>query len=121
MAVGGTMTPPEIMTDEDDMSPFGIKKIVDCKFDQEGKQLYKVKWTETWEPAENLTTCQHLIDDFWSFINNAKTNEQIARDHRKRMKLDHCAVNNNNNNVNNNNSNNDSDSNSFNENKINIY
>jgi len=56
---------------------FGIKKIVDCKAEG-GKQFYKVKWEATWEPAEALVTCQHLIDEFWSFINNKKAKEATA-------------------------------------------
>lgn len=51
---------------------------------QGGKQMYKVKWEATWEPAENLTSCQHLIDEFWSFVNKAKSNEEISQQ-RKRV------------------------------------
>ena len=68
-------------------SSFGIKKIVDCKIGEDGQQMYKVKWEPTWEPAANLITCQHLIDEFWSFVNIAKANEEVAQQHRKRMKL----------------------------------
>ena len=49
--------------------------------------MYKVKWEPTWEPAENLASCQHLIDEFWSFVNKAKTNEEVAQQHRKRVSL----------------------------------
>ncbi|XP_066915820.1 early growth response protein 1-like isoform X6 [Clytia hemisphaerica] len=75
----------------DQQCSFGIKKIVDCKIDQTGKQLYKVKWEATWEPADSLSSCQHLIDEFWGFVNKAKTNEDIAQQHRKRMRLDPSA------------------------------
>ena len=66
-------------TEELDGSSFGIKKIVDCRVSSEGKQLYKVKWLETWEPAESLITCQNLIDDFWSRVNRAKAVEKTAQ------------------------------------------
>ena len=49
--------------------------------------MYKVKWEATWEPAENLSSCQHLIDEFWSFVNKAKSNENIAQQQRKRVSL----------------------------------
>ena len=49
--------------------------------------MYKVKWEPTWEPSENLSSCQHLIDEFWSFVNKAKSNEQTAQQHRKRVSL----------------------------------
>jgi len=55
---------------------FGIKKIVDCKIGENGVQMYKVKWQATWEPAENLASCQQLIEDFWGFVNNAKFKER---------------------------------------------
>lgn len=57
---------------------FGIKKIIDCKINEDGKQMFKVKWEPTWEPAENLSSCQHLIDEFWSFIYKSKSNEVVA-------------------------------------------
>ena len=62
-----------------DSSSFGIKKIIDCRINQEGKQMYKVRWEETWEPADSLITCQHLVDDFWSRVNKAKRIEHIAK------------------------------------------
>lgn len=71
----------------DSENSFGIKKIVDCKIDETGQQVYKVKWQETWEQAGNLVSCQHLIDEFWSFVNQTKSKEQIAQQHRKRMCL----------------------------------
>jgi len=69
-------------------SSFGIKKIVDCKIGECGRQMYKVKWEATWEPAENLASCQHLIDKFWSYVDNAKKNEELVQQHRKRMRLE---------------------------------
>lgn len=66
----------------------GIKKIIDCKF-QDGSTYYKVKWEPTWEPAENLTGCQHLVDQFWELVNNTKVHEEEAKQQsRKRMKPD---------------------------------
>nr|XP_012558414.2 zinc finger protein 865 isoform X6 [Hydra vulgaris] len=67
---------------------FGIRKIVDCKLSQDGRQMYRVKWEPTWEPAENLSSCQKLIDEFWSYVNKAKSNQEVAHQHRKRLKLD---------------------------------
>ena len=58
----------------------GPKKVVDCKLDEDGKQFYKVKWESTWEPAENLRTCQHLVDEFWSFLFNAKKAGDTGRE-----------------------------------------
>jgi len=66
---------------------FGITKVIDCKLTEDGHQLYKVKWQPTWEAAENLASCQHLIDEFWSFVNIAKAKEEIAQQHIKRMHL----------------------------------
>ncbi|XP_057301121.1 uncharacterized protein LOC130635704 isoform X4 [Hydractinia symbiolongicarpus] len=74
-------------------SSFGIQKIVDCKIGQDGKQMYKVKWEPTWEPFENLASCQHLIDEFWSFVNKAKSTEQASYQHRKRARLELSAGN----------------------------
>ena len=54
---------------------------------QSGKQLYKVKWEPTWEPAENLASCQHLIDEFWKFVNNAKSYESFISQERKRVSI----------------------------------
>jgi len=68
-------------------SSFGIKKIIDCKIAEDGQQLYKVKWQATWEPAESLVSCQHLIDEFWSFVNKVKNNE-VEQQHRKRKILE---------------------------------
>jgi len=69
----------------EEQSSFGIKKIVDCMIGEGGQQLYKVKWQETWEPAENLASCQNLIDEFWSFINIAKAREKVAQQHRTQL------------------------------------
>jgi len=66
---------------EIEQNSFGIQKIVDCKVEN-GQQMYKVEWQATWEPAESLQTCQHLIDEFWSHINKAKAKEQVAQQHR---------------------------------------
>ena len=52
----------------------GIRKIVDCKV-EDGIQMYKVEWQATWEPAENLSSCQNLVDDFWSHVNKLKAFE----------------------------------------------
>lgn len=49
--------------------------------------MYKVKWEPTWEPFENLASCQHLIDEFWSFVNKAKSTEQASYQHRKRVSI----------------------------------
>ena len=65
--------------EDETKSTFGIKKIVDCKIGKCGRQLYKVKWVATWEPADNLTSVQHLIDDFWRYVDNAKTQETDAQ------------------------------------------
>ena len=62
---------------------FGISKIVDCRLEN-GKQMYKVEWEATWEPAESLTNCQYLIDDFWSHVNKVKRNEHVAQNILKR-------------------------------------
>lgn len=72
---------------EDVPNSCGIKKIVDCKI-MNGQQMYQVKWMPTWEPAENLATCQHLVDDFWSHVNKVKTHEEKAIQHKKRIKLE---------------------------------
>lgn len=66
----------------------GIKKIIDCKINENGQQMYKVKWECTWEPAENLVTCQYLVDEFWSYVNILKSKEESSLLSRKRIKLD---------------------------------
>ena len=71
-----------VSTTEEESSTFGVKKIVDCRIDACGVQQYKVVWEETWESAENLSSCQHLIDNFWSFVNIAKRNRQIHEEQR---------------------------------------
>ena len=38
---------------------------------KDGKVLYKVRWEgygseeDSWEPSDNLLTCQELVDRFW--------------------------------------------------------
>merc|ERR1711931_270467 len=66
----------------DEENSFGVRKIVDCKIVEGGQQMYKVEWESTWESAESLTSCQHLVDDFWSLVNKAKANQHIALQHR---------------------------------------
>lgn len=70
----------------------GIKKIIDCKVTDSGQQMYKVKWEPTWEPAENLANCQHLVDEFWSYVNKVKTNEEKATLHYKKIKLENIEL-----------------------------
>lgn len=64
---------------QDEQNAFGIEKIIDCKMGDEGQQMYKVKWQSTWEPVENLAGCQNLVDEFWSHVNLAKKNEELAQ------------------------------------------
>lgn len=59
---------------------FGIKRILECKIEN-GQQMYKIEWETTWEPAETLAFCQHMIDDFWSLVNKAKSKEHLAQKH----------------------------------------
>ena len=67
---------------------YGIRKIINSKL-QDGHRYYKLKWEPTWEPEENLAACQHLVDEFWEFVNNSKVHEEEAKQHsRKRMKPD---------------------------------
>ena len=61
----------------------GIRKILDCKISPDGRQMYKVEWDTTWEFAESLTSCQNLIDEFWSHVNKAKSFEHVARQQRQ--------------------------------------
>ena len=71
----------------EEQNTFGIAKILDCKVNEEGKQMYQVQWMPTWEPCENLSTCQHLLDDFWSLVNSAKINESIARKYQEQAQI----------------------------------
>lgn len=71
----------------DPPSSFGIKRIVDCKIGEGGRQMYKVKWIATWEPAETLASCQHLIEEFWSRVDNAKQNEELAKQYSNSIQL----------------------------------
>ena len=61
-----------------DNPSFGINRILDVKVEG-GQQMYKVEWMSTWEPAESLSTCQHLVDQFWSHVNKAKQQQHIAQ------------------------------------------
>ena len=74
----------ETTTDED--SSFGIRRVVDVKVEQ-GKQMYKVEWMSTWEPAETLSACQHLIDRFWSHVNNVKQQQQQQHQQQQLHKI----------------------------------
>ena len=64
-----------------------VKRIVDCKIEN-GQHYYKVKWRTTWEPAGNLATYQHLIDEFWSFVNNVKSKEEFVQQQRRKEVLE---------------------------------
>jgi len=66
-----------------EQSSFGIRKILDCKVLASGEQMYKVEWENTWEAADSLTSCQHLLDDFWSQVNKAKANQTYALKYRQ--------------------------------------
>jgi len=57
---------------------FGVRKVLDWKIIEGGRHMYKVEWHATWEPAEALATCQHLVDEFWAFVNKSKANEQVG-------------------------------------------
>ena len=50
------------------MADIGIEKILDSKVEN-GQQFYKIRWAPTWEPAENLLSCEHLLNEFWNKIN----------------------------------------------------
>ena len=45
----------------------GIKTILDSKTEN-GKLMYLVQWTATWEFAESLAECQSLVDQFWQNV-----------------------------------------------------
>ncbi|XP_039297060.1 heterochromatin protein 1-like [Nilaparvata lugens] len=52
---------------------FVVEKIVSRRFNQKKKQYeYLLKWEgyppeqNTWEPAQNMSTCQHLLAEFES-------------------------------------------------------
>lgn len=64
---------------------FGIKKVIDCKIEEGGKRLYKVRWEETWEPADTLAGCQHLIDRFWSSVERIKMHEYSAQEQQLKI------------------------------------
>ena len=74
----------ETTTDED--SSFGIRRVVDVKVEG-GRQMYKVEWMCTWEPAETLSQCQHLIDRFWSHVNNAKQQQRQQQQQQQQQQL----------------------------------
>jgi len=69
----------------DEENSCGVRKIVDVKIVEGGQQMYHVEWESTWEPAESLASCQHLVDDFWALVNKAKANQHIALQHRNAM------------------------------------
>ena len=66
-----------IMSDEE----YEVEKVLDKRV-KKGQVEYLVKWKNyddpddnTWEPADNLAECQHLVDEFWTFVNRVKTHE----------------------------------------------
>lgn len=64
---------------------FGIRKILDCKITDGGEQMYKVEWEATWENADTLSSCQHLLDEFWSLVNKAKANEKASQHCKEKL------------------------------------
>lgn len=70
-------------------STLGMVKIVDHKTDEHGHIFYKVQWEATWEPAESLTDCQKLIEEFWLSLNEARTRIS-SNPKRKRIQAE-CA------------------------------
>ena len=48
----------------------GIKAILDSKTEN-GKLMYLVQWSPTWESADSLVECQSLVDQFWQKVNQS--------------------------------------------------
>lgn len=91
-----------IMVDVEE-SIYIAEKLVNHRIDEEdGKDYYYVKWKGyervedlTWEPLENLTNCQCLIDEYWSKvkIRMAQRNEfQKAKLKTKNDVRDFCRI-----------------------------
>eukprot|EP00112_Aurelia_sp_Birch-Aquarium-sp1_P000913 Seg109.3 transcript_id=Seg109.3/GoldUCD/mRNA.D3Y31 product="M-phase phosphoprotein 8" protein_id=Seg109.3/GoldUCD/D3Y31 len=63
---------------------FEVEKIVDAKL-MEGVQYYMVRWRgygsddDTWEPNENLLTCQEMVEHFWKKKEEARKVEKLKK------------------------------------------
>lgn len=44
---------------------FGMRKVVGHRADARGAMQFKVEWEATWEPAENFSSCQNLVNEYW--------------------------------------------------------
>ena len=63
----------------EDSTSLGMKEILDYKIEN-GKQLYLVQWTPTWEASDVLMDCQPMIHRFWSKIDNATAHQLEAKE-----------------------------------------
>ncbi|XP_065669868.1 zinc finger protein 846 isoform X4 [Hydra vulgaris] len=64
-----------------------VKKVVDCK-NENGQQLYQVKWESSWETAESLAGCQSLINEFWDYVHNCRHAGGFSPKQNKKPKLE---------------------------------
>ena len=63
----------------------GIKTILDSKTEN-GKLMYLVQWTATWECAESLAECQTLVDQFWQNVNQSVVHQMEAEKARQDLR-----------------------------------
>ncbi|XP_078619645.1 uncharacterized protein LOC144886779 [Branchiostoma floridae x Branchiostoma japonicum] len=83
---------PSIFEEED---VFEVEKIVGITTYQ-GQTLYRVRWKgfgsseDTWEPKENLLSCEDLVDDF---VSQREAKRRVKQGPgRKRQKLEDSSV-----------------------------
>eukprot|EP00794_Sanderia_malayensis_P000587 gene586-1247_t len=66
-----------------------VEKILDTKFVDDKFRVYKVRWEgygsedDTWEPDENLITCNNLLKDFWE---RRKIAARLAKQDRRKKR-----------------------------------
>lgn len=78
--------PADLEEEEEDGEIYEVEKILNCITDDNGDIFYLVKWAGyddpkdyTWEPIENLTNCQLLVEQYHEKNKPEKKEQKKAR------------------------------------------